>query len=384
MAASGENRRPLRTTRQPSPSPLRGTNSSQRHTYTFQCTSTGIIGCRSTQVEDDLEEAYNQAWHGVCEKIKAGEEIENLTGMLVKITWRRAVDLYRANHPSEYEDVDVSERGVEPDLAGEIDDREKLKRLISKLKGRLNQREREAVSLCLLHGYSRPEAAKLLNIPEPALQKLMDGAMKKIGGIVASLSARGCGDDEWAALMRAYAFSAIEDEREYQRAADHVEQCESCRRYARGLQGLAAIIPPLGPIVPMPGHETGILGYLHHLFGGTQATANIIQTSASTTAAAGGGGVSVGAIGAGAALKGAAALAAAAAITATAVHVSAGAAHHHRSPKPHVHVVRPAVATPSVSAAAYSPPAQHVVSDPAPRRHRRAGHAAASRGSSRG
>ena len=48
MAASGENRRPLRTTRQPSTSPLRGTNSSQRHTYTFQCTSTGIIGCRST------------------------------------------------------------------------------------------------------------------------------------------------------------------------------------------------------------------------------------------------------------------------------------------------------------------------------------------------
>ena len=51
MAASRQNRRPLRTTRQPSTSPLQGTNSSQRHTYTFQRTSTGIIGCRSTATE---------------------------------------------------------------------------------------------------------------------------------------------------------------------------------------------------------------------------------------------------------------------------------------------------------------------------------------------
>jgi DNA-directed RNA polymerase specialized sigma24 family protein len=116
-------------------------------------------------VDDDLEEAYNQAWHGICEKIKSDEKIDNLTGMLVLVTWRRAVDIYRANHPSEHEDVDVSERGVEPDLAAEVDDREKLKRLFSRLKGRLNQREREAVSLCILHGYSRPEAAKLLNVP---------------------------------------------------------------------------------------------------------------------------------------------------------------------------------------------------------------------------
>jgi DNA-directed RNA polymerase specialized sigma24 family protein len=282
-------------------------------------------------VEDDLEEAYNQAWHGVCEKIKAGEKIDNLTGMLVLVTWRRAVDIYRANHPSEHEDVDVSERGVEPDLAAEVDDREKLKRLFDRLKGRLNKREREAVSLCILHGYSRPEAAKLLNVPEPALQKVMDGAMKKIGGIVASLSARGCGDED-AELIRAYAFSAIDDDREYKRAAAHVEQCASCRRYVRGLQGLAAILPPVVPLVPLA-HSTSILGYLEQLFGGSHSGASALQGAAGATgAAAGGGGISIGAIGGSVAVKGFAVVVVAGALTAAAVHVSTNGGHHHPAP----------------------------------------------------
>jgi DNA-directed RNA polymerase specialized sigma24 family protein len=298
-------------------------------------------------VKDDLEEAYNQAWHGVCEKIKTGEKIDNLTGMLVLVTWRRAVDIYRSNHPSEHEDVDVSERGVEPDLAAEIDDREKLKLLIFRLKGRLNQREREAVSLCVLHGYSRPEAAKLLNVPEPALQKVMDGATKKIGGIVASLSARGCGDEEWAGLMRSYAFSAIEDDREYKRAAEHVEQCASCHRYVRGLQGLAAVIPPAGPLVPWSGHETSILSYLHHLFDSAHSGASALQSGASATgAAAGGGGISVATIGGGTAVKGVTAIVVAATLTATAVHFSAP---HHQRPAtrpdhPATHLEHPAAA----------------------------------------
>ena len=43
----------------------------------------------------DLKEAYCQAWHGVCEMIRRGTVISNLTGLLVEITWRRAVDGYR-------------------------------------------------------------------------------------------------------------------------------------------------------------------------------------------------------------------------------------------------------------------------------------------------
>ncbi|HLM85189.1 MAG TPA: hypothetical protein VK272_03265 [Solirubrobacteraceae bacterium] len=86
-------------------------------------------------VKDDLEEAYNQAWHGVCEKIKGGEKIENLTGMLVLVTWRRAVDIYRSNHPAEHEDVDVADRGIEPDLAAEIDESARLQARLVELHG---------------------------------------------------------------------------------------------------------------------------------------------------------------------------------------------------------------------------------------------------------
>jgi DNA-directed RNA polymerase specialized sigma24 family protein len=316
----------------------------------------GKLSARKMRVvDDDLEEAYNQAWHGVCEKIKAGEKIYNLTGILVLVTWRRAVDIYRANHPSEHEDVDVSERVVEPDLAAEVDDREKLKRLFSRLKGRLNQREQAAVSLCILHGYSRPEAAELLKVPEPVLQKVMDGAMKKIGGIVASLSARGCGDEEWAGLIRAYAFSALDDDREYNRAAEHVEQCESCRRYVRGLQGLAAILPPVGPLVPFA-HPTIILGYLEHLFGGAHTSASALQGAAGATggAAAGtGGGISSGTLGGSVAVKGVSAIVIAGVLAATGVHVSTSGGRHHPVPVQARQTTSAAASVPKASSRVY-------------------------------
>lgn len=334
-------------------------------------------------ITEDLEEAYNHAWHGVYEKLDAGVKIENLTGMLVLITWRRAVDIYRSNHPSEREDF-APERGIEPDLATEVDDREKLNRLISKLKTRLNQREREAVSLCLIHGYSRPEAAKLLNMPEPALKKVMDGAMKKIGGIVTSLSARGCGDEEWAGLMRSYAFATIEDDREFKRAEEHVEQCASCRRYVMGLRGLAAVVPPVGPVIALAGHGAGIFGFLHRLLAGTSRGA-VLETGTRATAAAGGGGASMSTVAGGVALKGAAvALVAAAAITATTVH--SGSVHPAHAATSHPRIVRPVAVSAGdlpASAPVYSPPVRRAVSDRSVtrrnRRHRRTGAVSASR-----
>ena len=56
----------------------------------------------------------------------------------------------------------------------------KLKRFIARVRGRLNPRECEAVSLCVIHGYTRPEAAKLLGLERSQMEKLMDGATKKI------------------------------------------------------------------------------------------------------------------------------------------------------------------------------------------------------------
>jgi DNA-directed RNA polymerase specialized sigma24 family protein len=113
--------------------------------------------------ESDLEEAYCQAWHGVCETIKRGTTVSNLTGLLVEITWRRAVDIYRELRPGQRVDVG-DEHSVDLDVDGQLDDQIKLRRFISRVRGRLNPRECEAVSLCVIHGYPRPEAAKLLGV----------------------------------------------------------------------------------------------------------------------------------------------------------------------------------------------------------------------------
>jgi DNA-directed RNA polymerase specialized sigma24 family protein len=216
--------------------------------------------------ESDLEEAYCQAWHGVCETIKRGTEVSNLTGLLIEVTWRRAVDIYRELRPSQRRvELDAEEPTLDLDLDTQLDDRIKLKRFIAQLRGRLNPRECEAVSLCVIHGYPRAEAAELMGLKRRQMEKLMDGANAKIGGIIASIAARGCGGDEWARLMRSYALGLIaEDDRDYPRAAEHVAQCASCSRYVNGLRGLAAILPPVLPFGPLAdaGHGAGILACL--------------------------------------------------------------------------------------------------------------------------
>jgi DNA-directed RNA polymerase specialized sigma24 family protein len=280
--------------------------------------------------DSDLEEAYNLAWAGVYEMIKSGKEVNKLTALLVQITWRRAVDSYRSSRPSQHEDIEIADRGVEHDYAEDLDDREKLRHLIRSLKGRLNQREREAVSLCLIRGYTRPEAAELLKLPEPVLQKVMDGAMKKIGGIVTSLSARGCGDDEWARLMRAHAFGLLEEtHRDYPRARDHVDVCDACRRYVLGLRGIASICPPTLPM--LGGHIAAglalIRGFLRDLFAGTHSGATVAALQSGASSA--GGGLSAGTLGGMTAAKGVAALAVAAALTATTNYVAAPKHHFH-------------------------------------------------------
>ena len=297
----------------------------------------------------DLEEAYCQAWHGVCEQIKAGTKIANLTGMLVEITWRRAVDTYRQPHPGQHADVDIDAHGVEVDLDQQLDDQEKLQRFIKRLKGRLSEQECQAVGLCLIHGYTRPEARKLLGIKDEArMQKLMDGATKKIGAIVASISARGCGDDEWARLLRAYALGTLtEADRDYRPAKEHIEDCTACHRYVMGLRGLAAIVPPVGlPFMPLGGHEAGILAHLEHLFNGHGSASATASSALQSTATAG----SAGAAGGGASLvsslggaKGlAVVLAVAATAGAAAIH---GSRSHHRLPARHASVSRTAPAS---------------------------------------
>jgi len=308
----------------------------------------------------DLEEAYCQAWHGVWEQINGGVKIASLTAMLVEITWRRAISTYRELHVGQYADVDVDSHGVEVDLDKRLDDTAKLQRLIQRLTRRLSQQERQVVSLCWIHGYTRPEARQLLGIKDEArMQKLMDRATKKIGGVVAALDARGCGGEEWASMLRAYALGMIaEDETDYRRASAHIKECASCRRYVVGLRRVAAVVPPLVP----PGlHRASALSQLQRFFtdlvGSSPATP---ATTAAASGAAGGGSATVmGTLGS---MKVAAVVVVAAAgASAAAIHATEGARHHAPTRRPAAHV---ATRTSSGDLGAYTSVKLPVVADP--------------------
>lgn len=289
----------------------------------------------------DLEEAYCQAWHGVCEQIADGVKIASLTAMLVEVTWRRAVDSYRELHASQYADIDLDSSGVELDLDKRLDDQAKLQRLIDRLKRRLSQQECQVISLCWIHGYTRPEARRLLGIKDEArMQKLMDRATKKIGGVVAGIDARGCGGEEWAGMLRAYALGLLgEDEHDHRRASEHTEECASCRRYVTALRRVAAVVPPF---VPPAIHRANALTQLHRFFAELLGSSPAPTTAATATGSAAGGGATVmGSLGG---VKVAAVIVVAAAAGATAaIHVTEG---HHRAPVRHP-VARVATHTPT-------------------------------------
>ena len=162
----------------------------------------------------------------------------------------------------------------------------------------------------------KPQAR--MGLTRPQIEKLMDGATKKIGGIVASIEARGCGGEEWARLMRAYALGSLATEdRDYSRAAAHAESCDACRRYVRGLQGLSAILPPLGVSLHLASarHASGILSHLKGLLRSHGAGSSLQATSAGSASAAGGaGGAALGSLGSGAVIKGVAVVAGVAAV----------------------------------------------------------------------
>jgi DNA-directed RNA polymerase specialized sigma24 family protein len=273
--------------------------------------------------ETDLDEAYLLGWHALTEYIVQGNKVENLTGFLVNATYLRARDIARQLHEDRYVDADLETHGVEDDLAERVDDGIKLDRLMDRLKDRLSDQERQAVTLCVLHGFKRPEAAKVLEVSEIRIQKVMDTAMKKIAGVVAGIDTRGCGGDEWARLLRAYALGLLkESDRDYKRAVAHIDDCDTCRRYVTGLRGLAAILPPVGLPLSRLAHEASILAHLYRILGAGHSTATVAQATAGTAGTAATGGGVAGLLGGGAAVK-TAAVVAVVALGAATVHVVA-------------------------------------------------------------
>jgi DNA-directed RNA polymerase specialized sigma24 family protein len=289
----------------------------------------------------DLEAAYNHAWHGVYQAMVRGSKIENLTGLLVDITYKRSIDTYRQRHPAMQEEADLESVAIDVDLAERVDDQRKITRLVEGLIRRLNDNERNAVTLCVLHGFKRPEAARILGVEEVAFQKIMDSATKKIAGVVAGMEARGCGGDEWARALRAFALGVTNtDCPDYSRIEEHMTECASCTRYVTGLRGLAAVLPPIG----LPLASIGsLLGHIYRLIarghGATTmgtATAQTTATVAGTTAggsSAAGAGLS-GLLGSGA-IKAAIVAAGIAAAGSLSVHATL---RHHSRGRSQVHV----------------------------------------------
>ena len=204
--------------------------------------------------EADLEACYAVAWQGLYAAVLEGREISNPTGWLVLATYRRAIDEQRARVRAERDTP--WQRSQDPDLAGTLDDRERLRELFEGLRGRLGRKERQAAVLCYLHGYTRSEAAARMGISERRMRRLMEGSgpgrpgvSEKLGELATSISqGRWC--EQQGSLMRGLAFGILDrDGERYRLALAHGDRCPACRAYVASLRGLASLLPP----VLMPG-----------------------------------------------------------------------------------------------------------------------------------
>lgn len=213
----------------------------------------------------DLEACYSMSWHGLYATMLDGQtEVANPEGWLMLVTYRRAIDEHRSRvRTATYTVPAVSERGQggapqtgtpERDLAGELDDRARLRQLMEGLRARLGPRERQAAALCYLQGHSRADAAARMGVSEARMRKLMDGGpgspgvASKVGELLDAIRA-GSYCAEQSSLMRGFAFGILDPAGErYALALAHQRACPACRAHVLSLRGLAAVLPPL----PLP------------------------------------------------------------------------------------------------------------------------------------
>jgi len=206
----------------------------------------------------DLEACYAQAWQGLYTAVLEGNPIESPAAWLVLVTYRRAIDEARSARASADLEASAAATAAERDLAGELDDRARLRELFEALRCRLSPREREAASLCYLQGLSRAEAARRLGIAERRMQKLMDGPgggapglAAKVGELLATIGAGGWCEQQ-SSLMRAYAFGILDPGGErHAMAVAHTRSCPACRAHVAALRGLASVLPPLPLALPL-------------------------------------------------------------------------------------------------------------------------------------
>ncbi len=255
----------------------------------------------------DLEACYSQAWHGLYTTMLEGDtpEVANPEGWLALVTYRRAIDEHRSRlrtHHAYPLALSPDDRAGEPapdtraperDLAGELDDRARLRQLMEGLRGRLSPRERQAAALCYLQGCSRDEAAARLGVSEARMRKLMDGTpgspgvASKVGGLLQSIRA-GSYCSEQSSLLRGFAFGILDPDGErYALAMAHQRECPACRAHVLSLRGLASVLPPL-PLPLMLGAGAGAAA-------GAGATTGVGASVGTGTGVGSGAGVGTGA-----------------------------------------------------------------------------------------
>jgi DNA-directed RNA polymerase specialized sigma24 family protein len=238
----------------------------------------------------DMDGFYNQAWYGLYTKLLDGQAIESRKGLLVQMTYRRAIDEYRTLHPDRYADPVVLETlGADDPIDETLDQQLEFKQFVEGMRSTLNQRELRAATLCYVYGFSRPEAAEQVGVRPKRMEKIMDEVSKKMRPVLASIK-EGTWCEDRATLINQYALGALEPGTpEYEEAVSHLEDCPGCRRHVLGTRGLTAVTIPSGLLLlALTGAAAGAAGV---------ATAAAAAGSGGAGAGAGAGGAGAGAAG---------------------------------------------------------------------------------------
>lgn len=195
--------------------------------------------------ELDMDGFYNQAWYGLYTKLQDGQQIENRKGLLVQMTYRRAIDEYRTLHPDRQADPVLLETiGAENPIEETMDQQQEFKHFVEGMRSELNQRELQAATLCYVYGMSRPEAAEQVGVRPKRMEKIMDEVSRKMRPVLASIR-EGTWCEDRAVLINQFALGALDPESDdYREAVDHLDGCPGCRRHVLGTRGMTAVTIP--------------------------------------------------------------------------------------------------------------------------------------------
>ena len=340
----------------------------------------GILAKDGLRVSDeDLRSAYNLAWHVLNTKLLAGEAIHNPPAFLAQVTHRRVLDDLRAQHQDRVQLVDVTQQSniferhdaSSDDPAEHLDNLAELRAMAEAIADQVlfpNERDRQLVTLIVVHEYSRPQAAAQLGLSAKRVEKIMDGTPEEPGLArklteIRALIRQGGWCESRRSLMIAYAEKLHPPgSPRHQAALKHLQHCVGCRAMLRAREVASLLLPPL-PIEIVANddrHLSAVLEAFAHTVAGRGPNGSLGQVADQAAATHGShaaeviaGGASGGAVVAGSGLLGGAGLKIVAACLATAGCTAAAL----------VTLDRPHTAPPAPRRPAARPPTTQTVND---------------------